>query len=432
MASSNDPRYVRVTCPTCRAVLHPRVEKAGRRVRCPDCYSAVLVPQPAEAVPEPPRRDPGEYQVRDAAAPPQPESTRNDDYFRVLCPVCSARLHPRRRHTGKKTRCPDCDTVFTIPPPPVETKPNAPPPVKPYPMGQAVERPPVEMELLTVQGRLEPEPPPPEVPRHWFASGVFTFPWRGEALARSINLSLLLLPLELLLGVILFLAQINMSYITTVVPLLAVPMAWLALWAGSYAAACFLAIVQDTGSGSGEIHNWPEGDWRERVAPLAYLSVQILFTGAAASVVAIAVGALVGQIGAAIAIAVTVPLLFPLFLLSAMEADSPLMPYSPVMVRSLWRSLGGWLTVYLESLGLLTLVGGLLAAGLIWAPMLAIVVASPLLTTAVFVVARLYGRLAWRIGQQETGRRKRRKKKSTPPAVSTNAPPRPLPAPGSP
>lgn len=397
--------------------MHPRVEKAGRRVRCPDCFSAVLVPQPAEAPPEPPRRDPGEYKLRDTAAPPQPEANRYDDYFPMLCPVCSARLHPRRSQVGKRTRCPDCDTVFTIPPPRVEKKPKPPPAVKPYVMGRAVERPPVEMELLTVQGRLEPEPPPPEAPRWWFASGVFSFPWRGDALPRWINLALLLLPLELLVGVIVFLAQMDMSYVTTVVPFLAVPLAWLTLWAGSYAAACFLAIVQDTGSGNDEIHNWPEGDWRERIAPLAYLSVQIVFTGAATSVLAAAVAAFAGQVGAAVALAVAAPFIFPWFLLSAMEADSPLMPYSPVILRSLGHSLGGWLVVYLESVGLLVLVGGVVVAGLIWAPMFSIVVVSPLLTAAMFIVARLYGRLAWRIGQHETGRRKRRKKKNAPPAV---------------
>ncbi|MGH7192593.1 MAG: hypothetical protein ACREJM_03560, partial [Candidatus Saccharimonadales bacterium] len=127
------------------------------------------------------------------------------------------------------------------------------------------------------------------------------------------------------------------------------------------------------------------------------------------------------------------PLFLPLFLLSAMEADSPLMPYSPVMMRSLRHSFGAWVIVYCESIGLLLLTGGLLAAGLVWAPILVIVFVSPLLTTALFIVARLYGRLAWRIGQQETGRgKRRRKKKAAPPAVSTEAAPQPLPARGRP
>lgn len=411
MSYNDDPRYVRVTCPTCRAVLHPRVEKAGRRVRCPDCYSAVLVPRPAEAAAPPPRRDPGEYKVREAPGPLQAQDRRADDYFLTLCPTCQARLHPRHSQVGKKTRCPDCDTVLTIPPPLVEKKPAPPPPPKPYLMGEASARPPVERELLTVQGRLEPEPPPPPPPRWWFASGVLTFPFRGTPLQRWISLSLLLLPLEFVVGVIVFVAQMGMNYVTTVVPFLAVPLAWLALWAGSYAAACFLAIVQDTGSGNDEIHNWPEGDWRERVAPLAYLCLQFIFTGAATSAVTMAVSFAAGRLWAAIGAAASATFFFPFFLLSAMEADTPLWPYSPVMLRSLRRSFGAWLIVYLESVAIVATVAGLLAAGLML-PIVTIVIASPLLGSSVFVLARLYGRLAWRIGEQETGRRKKRVKKT--------------------
>lgn len=411
MSYGGDPRYVRVTCPTCRAVLHPRVEKAGRRVRCPDCYSAVLVPQPSEAPAEPPPRDPGEYKVREAPGPPQATDDRSGDYFLTLCPTCQARLHPRRQQVGKRTRCPDCHTVFTIPPPPVEKKPKPLPPPKPYQMGETFARPPLEMELLTVQGRLEPEPPPPEVPRCWFVSGVLTFPWRASALPRWITLFLLLLPLELVLGVIWLVVQMDLSRLTTIVPLLAVPLAWLTLWSGSYAAACFLAIVQDTGSGNVDIHNWPEGDWRERVAPLAYLAMQLVFTAAGASTVASVAGLLAGATWAGVVMAMLAIFLFPFLLLSAMEADTPLWPYSPVMWRSLGHSFGAWLIVYLESIMLVAAIAGLIGLGIVWAPVAAALLVAPLLAALVFVLGRLYGRLAWRIGQHETGHRNKRRKK---------------------
>ena len=88
------------------------------------------------------------------------------------------------------------------------------------------------------------------------------------------------------------------------------------------------------------------------------------------------------------------------------------------MLRSLRRSFGGWLIVYLERIGLAALTAGLIVVGLFLAPIAAIVVASPLLAYDVFVLARLYGRLAWKIGEREIGRRKPRKKKAAPQPVS--------------
>ncbi|MEX0712043.1 MAG: hypothetical protein WD278_06815, partial [Pirellulales bacterium] len=110
MTYSDRPRErVEVVCPTCRARLNPRVEWAGRSVRCPDCHSAVLVPHPRPAQPAPPpRRNAGEYGVRDpakaAAEPPE--------IYLVVCPQCRARLHPRLDQVGWRARCPDCDTRF--------------------------------------------------------------------------------------------------------------------------------------------------------------------------------------------------------------------------------------------------------------------------------------------------------------------------------
>src|SRR5580693_6268942 len=100
----HDPsQYVRVACPICKAVLHPRVEKAGRNVRCPDCHSAVLVPQPPKPEPPKPSRKPGEYAVtgtggKDAGAE---RNAAEPQCFPVLCPTCRARLHPLVSQVGK-------------------------------------------------------------------------------------------------------------------------------------------------------------------------------------------------------------------------------------------------------------------------------------------------------------------------------------------
>lgn len=414
MAAGDDPRYVRVVCPKCRAVLHPRVEKAGRHVKCPDCYSAVLVPQPA--APEPPakRREPGEYGVREALAPARSEAD-SADFFPMLCPTCQARLHPRRSHSGKRARCPDCDTVFVVPPPPAVQKGKAPPSPGQYGMGHESKRAEVEFHYLTVERVTAPEPEPLAPPDNgWFIRGVFTFPWWPGAWARWMILAMLFVPALFMTALIWLIAgPEGLGKMATLAVYLILPLMWTWVWALSYAAACFVAVVQDTGSGNDEVSSWPEGDWRERVVTMLYVGLHLGFAVAAGSALAWLVGMYYGpQWGALITVAVA-NFLFPLFMLSSMEADTLLIPYSPVMYGSLVKMVGGWLVVYLEALAVVAFTGGVLAAGLVWSPILAFLAAPLLLSTAIFILARLYGRLAWRVGQAVTERKPRKKRKKS-------------------
>jgi DNA-directed RNA polymerase subunit RPC12/RpoP len=397
MAQLEDPRYIRVVCPKCRALLHPKVEQAGRHVKCPDCYSAVLVPQPPKPEAAPKQRDPGEYGLRGVLAPARPEKD-GDDFFLVLCPTCQAHLHPRRSYAGKRARCPDCDTVFVIPSPPA---PDAKPPPQSagkYALGEEPQRQRADFRALIVEREREPEPKvPPE--KWWFAAGVFTFPWWPEAWQRWLSLVLLLVPAQLMSGVVAFLAGAfdQGSKAATLIPFLILPLALFWLWALSYAAACFIAVVQDTGSGNDEIANWPEGDWRDRVGTLLYVGLHLGLAMAAASAISWPIGRVYGPIWMGLATALTTNFLFPLFLLGSMEADTLVVPYSPVIYRSLLSGFFCWVVVYIESLLVVAFAAGLVTAGLLWAPVATVFLASPLLATPIFILARLYGRLAWHL-----------------------------------
>jgi DNA-directed RNA polymerase subunit RPC12/RpoP len=406
-----DPRYVRVVCATCRAVLHPRVEKAGRQVRCPDCYSAVLVPQPPKPEAAPKQRELGEYGVREALAPARSESA-DANIFLVLCPKCQARLHPRRSHAGRRARCPDCETVFVIPPPPKTEKSKPLPLPGKYAMGEAPKRVEPEFHYLTVDRVREPEPDPLAPPETgWFFRGVFTFPWWPGAWARWTILSLLLVPALFMTGVVLLLAGGSVNQGMTAVPYLMLPLMWLWVWALSYAAGAFVAIVQDTGSSNDEVTSWSEGDWRERVGTMLYVGLHLGLSLAAASAIGWPVGVFTEPLWGAVATGLAANLLFPLFMLSSMEADTLLTPYSPVMFGSLLKTPGGWLIVYIESLLSLALACVLMGAGMYFVPVLTIFLAAPLLAAVIFIEARLYGRLAWHIGQLETKRKRRKRKK---------------------
>jgi DNA-directed RNA polymerase subunit RPC12/RpoP len=411
MTQGDDPRYIRVVCPTCRAVLHPRAEKAGRRVKCPDCYSAVLVPQPPEPEAAPKIRDPGEYGVRDVLAPARPEKD-SADFFLVLCPTCQAHLHPRRSHAGKRARCPDCDTVFVVPQPPkAEAKPPPPAPGK-YTVGEEPKRERADFRTLIVEREPAPEPiAPPE--KWWFAAGVFTFPWRPGAWQRWLSLAMLLVPAQFMAGVVALVAGVfdEGNKAAALIPFLTVPLVWLWIWAISYAAGCFLAVVQDTGSGDDEVSNWPEGDWRDRVGTMLYIGLHLGFAVTGGLALGWPIGNLYGPIWMWLSVALATNFLFPLFLIGSMEADTLLVPYSPLIFRSVWKGFFGWLIVYLESLVVVALAAALLIAGLRWAPLATILLGSPLLATPIFILARLYGRLAWHIGQAKTNRPPRKRKR---------------------
>jgi len=407
----HDPsRYVRVACPICKAVLHPRVEKAGRHVRCPDCHSAVLVPQPPKPEPPKPYLKPGEYAVtgtgeKDAGAE---TNVAEPECFPVLCPTCRARLHPRVSQVGKRVKCPDCFVVFVVPSPPPAEVVKLPPKPGQYGVGIEPQRTEAPLEYLKVQGTMPPEPVTPPPPRLWFASGVFGFPWAPGVWNRWLALSMLAVPAAEMVAVTFALVEMFGSH---VVPLLVAVLVWLWLWTISYASACFLVIVQDTGSGNDEVTNWYEGDWRERLGPMAYTLLQLALAAAAAALIGLLVGRAAGPVwGRVVSLSLTA-LVFPVLLLSALEADQPLKPYSPVILRSLLKLWTAWAVVYIEGAVVLSVTLAATIAAVFWNPFLGALVACPLGATALFIAARLIGRLAWRIGEEETAAAKKKKRK---------------------
>ena len=96
------------------------------------------------------------------------------------------------------------------------------------------------------------------------------------------------------------------------------------------------------------------------------------------------------------AVLATVSLLYPIFLLSSLEANSVFVPLSLPILRSLISCWWGWLTFY----ALAALLGGswlgLLLAGLPSFPFLTALACGPLLAAVLLIVSRLLGRLAWR------------------------------------
>ena len=167
-----------------------------------------------------------------------------------------------------------------------------------------------------------------------------------------------------------------------------------ALLCGYLASAYGLTILHDTAHGADDVESWPRALLLEDCGAMGYLASGLLLA------------ALPGLLPAGVwhwlgvsrpwAIAVGFPALLPLFLLSMLERQSPLSPFSPRVWRSLLYAWRAWTLFYLLSfaaLGLSAWLFDLLGRHGGWTVG---IVGWGLLAAVVWMAYfRLLGRLAW-------------------------------------
>jgi MFS family permease len=160
-----------------------------------------------------------------------------------------------------------------------------------------------------------------------------------------------------------------------------------------------LAVLQDTANGKDEIDSWPQGffmDWLFEglyVAVALFLGVLpgvlagqfVLCAGGAATVYAVALAVCSG---------VTLLVLFPVMLLSLLEAGSPFVPVS----RPIWRSLSiarpRWVQFYALSV-VLAMAGLVILLGFRRGGVVLDFLVLFFVTALSMIYFRLLGRLAW-------------------------------------
>lgn len=412
-------QYIAVTCDKCQARLHPVATDAGQRITCPDCGATIVVPSPAlprspqgKTAKSAPRVAPT-YRVSGYDQPGMKAGKSSGPvkpkYMLVLCPVCSARLHPRIEHAGRRVRCPDCETRFVVPPyQPAAERGAEPVAIEAYNVGAEVQRRHVERQFVQVQLSSEPVPLP-DLPRWTFFSRVFTFPWRGGALRCWIMMSVGLWLCGLMLSVILPAVGVVGDHIPE--PMLVVGAGfillvfiWIAAMTWMFSSAAMMATIEETASGADRIESLPTLDWREWLFPALVLGFIFATTLAAGSGLDILLRSTVGAIPEAIAAAVF--MLFPILLLSAMESDSVVAPLSLPVLRSLFTYWWTW--------GMFFVLAGLLGAAVVVPTYVladvglrgALIYAAPATAAAMLIYARLLGRLAWRITSVDVGQRR--------------------------
>jgi DNA-directed RNA polymerase subunit M/transcription elongation factor TFIIS len=443
---AEEEQYVSMLCPVCRTRLHGTLAEVGSELTCPDCGTrSVLTSPPVVALPAP-TADAGEYPLCTAAEPwtTDARAAMAEKLIRHYCPVCHTMLYATEQQVGGEMVCPDCGVSSVVERPAEEPRRKLPTAeeIGEYALAEEVPRSagkfPTAGELngqpsgaieaapsrrsawderqarlrqrkqlrqagqITAADRWEEaeEQKAAEelpLPRHEtitpapLLSGTFTFPftpgtlyyfvllgaWAGVIMAiivGSIGASEISDPRAWFSGA-LFGAIAGILFLM-----------WLAL-----ASACGLAIVRDTGNGSEEILDWPGMvflDWLG--APL------YLFIAVCVAVLPSVALAWLWDLPAwcdAMAGLVAAYLLFPIFLLSMLERNTPLGVASPGVWRSLWTNGVDWALFYLAGLAP-TAAALVFVPAALWVGLLGIVIAAPTLSAAWLIYFRLLGRLA--------------------------------------
>jgi len=317
------------------------------------------------------------------------------------------------RQVGQRITCPDCGRRVVVPAP-VAEKCAAKPSLndsEPLELEDPIDRPP--FELLGDPGPGHPGPtqtvndpssapaepdaeqlyPQPGEPRWPFWSGIFGFWLRPGTRARWFALSALgaavfwLATTAVELGATFNALTLTSSMFFSALACL-VGLIWLVAMS-----AHALAIVHDTSYGYDAIVTWPGSVWLDWALEVIYVVNSLAISG----LVAAAIVKLLQVLGqpAPLVVPATIFLLFPVVLLSMLEAGSCLVPITWPIARTMLVLAWAWSLFYIEAA-----VVAATAGGPAWfafhtrnAPLAACT--APLVVAGLIVYFRLLGRLAW-------------------------------------
>jgi DNA-directed RNA polymerase subunit RPC12/RpoP len=410
-----EPVYISLHCRLCDTLMQAPEEQAGKNITCPDCGKVNLVPAA-------PRKRAGfhvasdqEYAVHEEVGQPPPGSVAYEPHVGFKCTACGTRLHATVAEAGREMTCPDCGRTAIVPAPRAkppkhdfleeivgEYRPRAglPPPrptprvVRPWRWGPS-KRPKGEGDE---EDLVPPEPPPP--PRWPLLSGVFNFPWYRTSVLPWLGLSICGIAEVFLIYVALSLSSAGLSLASAGTAFLGgCAMCCGAMWI----AVCFssgLAIACDTAAGCDDVGSWPNPasflDW---VGEVFFLTNSVVLIGVFGTVL---IWLLDYCEMPQHAVPIVAAVLFPFVLMSMLEVNSPVVPFSPLVWRSVWRKWWAWALFYLETTLVLAVAGGLSIAALVWLGLQwTILLAPPVIVAAVMIYFRLLGRLAWWCSQTQ-------------------------------
>jgi hypothetical protein len=339
------------------------------------------------------------------------QSSEQSPQTTVTCHTCHERMDVPLRKVSRKIACVDCGRPVHVPSL-AEYTAQRPPDIQDMvrDVGEYELTAPTVTDINQVAStpywdqrakhHQEKEAPKPK----WtFASGVFQFPFLGEAVGRWVSLSILLF-LALGVGAIALLVGGNIHKVQAspqgaVLAFFVLPEIWLGLWALSYGAACCLTIIEGTAAGLVRIESWPEPDWRQWAGEFFFLLWLVILTATIAWGLTLPLTLWQPETSRTPWIVVITWVLFPFVVLSSLESLVAWRPWSPRTWRTLVEHPLDWLAY--QALALI--VAGVWVAfvwfgarvfGSLIQPL-----SAPLLAAVLFINARLLGRLAYKISR---------------------------------
>lgn len=415
--NKNAPESVIVTCPTCHERIGVRLTEERQSVRCTYCKAPVSVPSREQVRNQQavktnyPAPTVEEYALAatDDAASAKPARVKSGskrkqaghDEITLECPTCHELVKARVEARPGRIPCTFCGVALAVPDRQTlagwqakKVEPPSAAEVGEYAAGPVHQGPKLRAggvfdRLAEIRQEAVPQPP------QWtFFSGVFLLPWRGDAIARWGYLTF---------G---FMAVISIGLVLKSLgnPLAAVffilPIIWVSFLTFSYTAACGLCVLESTAAGLDRIEGWPEPNWKEWMG-------QMIYVGWIAAI------PLAVSYGVAVLCRVSFPtwqepapiltmagaffVIYPISLMSALEANSIWVPLTTSILGSLFKWWWCWLMFYLLS-GLMYWGIGSAAVFLVTSSNDVFLIGlGPLLAAAALVYFRLLGRLGWRM-----------------------------------
>jgi len=414
---------VEFTCPHCRSRLRAPSTEADTRHRCPACRSVFLVPHESQAAAV--EADDGdEYPLCEQMGQPPPTSRlAHQTYVLAVCPVCQARMHATEDQVGRQIVCPDCGVAVVVRPPPAPKRKPSPAvdssdtydirdgdddvsaglaDYAPRVYGRLRRAPPTE----SAAGE-EAEPGSPArgrpAPTRWpFLIGILEFPLYRGSRNRWLGLSLGALLVSYVVALAIKIGSVPAAGIAAVGHFMVCMLfsgtsfVLAAIWVAVASAYC-LAIIRDTAEGNDQIVNWPDDMFLDWLGESFYVinSLVLCMLIGLTSAEAVDFSGVLGWLGPPICCFA----LFPLMLLSMLETDSPLRPFSLPVWQSLLWAWWGWALFYFEAAVLVVVLGRVAQEILVLGGLAAMPLAVAVLVAMLMIYARLLGRLAWYCGR---------------------------------
>lgn len=409
---------IRVMCDRCNTMMYAEANQVGQKLICPDCGTSTIVPRPDDKLAKKPHEIDQYPLVNEVDRTAGEKPAGEQSYIVACCSLCQTRLDVSLDQAGRTLTCPDCGRPVVVPSK-VETgqgrgardtsttwhEPPE-PPARPEFVPNRDYRDPkmlAEREAERIEqeraARLGTRGIPP---LQLFFAGTFTFPFSPEPLGRSLSLMgfAILTPVMLGFGLGDFGANIGLwiGQLFVVLCAAGLLLAWIVT-----ASAFGLAILRGTADGVDVIRHYPNVLALEGLLEPVYLVFAVIY-GATPGMFLLSWWQPSG-ISGILGIGISQLLFTPICLLSMLEANTLLNPFSPPVWRSVIHSWLAWAIFYVLSFALIiAMIAIQTAAVALGGPILGIIVAGVTVTMAWIVYFRLLGRLAWFCsGQQPPG-----------------------------